>query len=334
MQLPLTTTRARLEAAYQFASDTRGTLDATYDVIDRGVFTPSSAVEGVSALRQTTDETGVRAELRRTMSENVSGAVSLASSWRNGSDWLQPNSGIGVTTVTDPSAAFGPSAIFPSTLADRRRNKAKLTVNWQASEALALQFLAEGGKDSFSSPTAYQQGVENAKLGLFSIDFDYTLTEKWRLNGYVSQGSQRVHQSRFAGYIMSFQDTNTGVGLGFTGRPTEKLEVGGNLSYIDDKSVYEQGLDAFAPPESVALLTATGGLPNTIFRQTNLNLFAKYEIDKKSALRVNLVYQRSTVNDWGWGYNGTPFAYSDATTLYQQPNQNVGLIGVTYIYRF
>ena len=85
---------------------------------------------------------------------------------------------------------------------------------------------------------------------------------------------------------------------------------------------------------AASLLAATGGLPNTIFRQTNLSLFAKYEIDKKSALRVNLVYQRSTVNDWGWGYNGTPFSYSDATTLYQQPNQNVGLIGVTYIYKF
>ena len=76
------------------------------------------------------------------------------------------------------------------------------------------------------------------------------------------------------------------------------------------------------------------GLPNVVFRQTALTLFGKYEIDKNSALRVNLVYQRSIVNDWTWGYNGTPYAYSDATTLVQQPTQSVGLVGVTYLYRF
>ena len=133
---------------------------------------------------------------------------------------------------------------------------------------------------------------------------------------------------------MSFQDTTTGVGLGLTGKPTEKLEVGGNLAYINDKNVYAQALDATAPPESVALLNATGGLPNVAFRQTTLTLYGKYEIDKQSALRVNLVYQRAYVNDWAWGYNGTPFAYSDGSTVNQQQNQNVGLIGVTYVHRF
>ena len=334
MQLPLTTERARLEAAYQFTPEYRGTLDATYESLNRGVFTPTSAIEGVSAIRQKTDETGVRAELRRTMSENLSGAISVASSSRNGSDWLQPNSGTGVTTVTDPNASFLPSAIFPSTLANRDRNKVKLTVNWQAAEGLALQFLAEGGKDKFKSPTSYQQGLESAGMDVFSIDFDYAINEKWSLNGYVTQSQQTQQQSRSAGYVMSFKDTNTALGLGFTGKPSEKLEVGGTLGYMNDSNAYAQGLDALAPPESIALLNATGGLPNVVFRQTNLTLYGKYEIDKQSAVRVNLVYQRSTVNDWAWGYNGTPFSYSDGTTLNQQPNQSVGMIGVAYIYKF
>jgi MtrB/PioB family decaheme-associated outer membrane protein len=334
MQLPLTTQRARLEAAYQFSKDYRGTLDATYSSINRGVFTPTSAVEGVSALRQTTDESGVRAELRRTMSESLSGALSIASTRRSGSDWLKPNSGTGVTVVTDPGTAFGPAAIFMPTLADAQRNKVKLTVNWQASEELALQFLAEGGKDKFSSPTAYQQGLQNAGMDVFSIDFDYTLSDKWRINGYLTQSSQTQQQSRFAGYNVSFKDTNTAAALGFTGKPDAKLEVGGNLAYMNDSNAYPQTLDATAPPESTALLAATGGLPNVAFRQATLTLFGKYEIDKQSALRVNVAYQRSYVNDWMWGYNGTPFAYSDGTTLYQQRNQSVGLVGVSYLYRF
>lgn len=334
MQLPLTTMRARLGAAYQFASDTRGTLDFGYESVDRGVLTPTSVVQGVSALRQTTDETGVRAELRRTMSDSFSGAISASASWRNGSDWLKPNIEGGVTEVTDPSAAFGPAAIFPTTLADRRRDKVKLTGNWQASEELAIQVLAEGGRDSFSSPTAYQQGLENASMGMFSIDFDYALSYKWHLNGYLSQIRQRTHQSRDAGYVMSYKDTNTAIGLGFTGQPMSKLEVGGNLVYVNDKNVYAQSLSANAPRDSVTLLAATGGLPNVVFRQATLSLYAKYEIDKRSAVRVNAIYQYSYVSDWAWGYNGTPFAYSDGTTLYQQPTQNVGLVGVAYVYRF
>lgn len=333
-QLPLTTTRARLEAAYQFARDTRGTLDVAWESIDRGVFTPTSAVQGVSALRQTTDETGVRAELRRSMSEDVSGAISLASSWRNGSDWLKPNSGIGVTEVSDPSAAFGPGAVYSPTLADRRRDKLKLTANWQASEALALQFLAEGGRDAFSSPTDYQQGVENAKMELFSIDADYALDDKWHVNGYVSYGSQRVHQTRDAGYILSFQDTTTALGLGVTGKPSDSWQLGGNLAFTNDRNAYQQGLQANAPRDSVALLAATGGLPDVVFRQATLSLFGQYAIDRRSALRATLIYQYSYVSDWAWGYNGTPYAYADGTTLSQQPTQRVGLIGISYIYRF
>ena len=333
-QQPLTTTRARLGAGYQFARDTRGTLDVGYESIDRGVFTPTSAVEGVSALRQTTEETGVRAELRRTMSENFSGAISAAATWRNGSDWLQPNSGQGVTEVTDPSTAFGPAAIFSPSLVNRQRDKLKLTGNWQANDDLAIQVLAEGGRDNFSSPTSYQQGLSDASMGMFSIDFDYALSFRWHLNGYISQIYQTNHQSRDAGYIMSFKDTNTAIGLGFKGTPSSKLEVGGSLTYVNDRNVYSQGLEANAPRESVALLDATGGLPDVVFRQAPVSLYGKYEIDKRSAVRVNLVYQYSYVNDWAWNYNGTPFAYSDGTTLYQQQTQNVGLIGVAYVYRF
>lgn len=335
MHLPLTTTRARGEAAYQFTNEYRGTLDLSYESINRGVFTASSAVSGVSALRQSTDETGVRAELRRTLSENLSGAISLASSWRNGSDWLKPNSGTGVSTVTDPNAAFTPASVYMPNLADRQRDKLKLTANWQPTEGLSLQFLAEGGRDNFSSPTQYPlQGVESAGMNLFGIDWDYVVSEKWSINGYLSQGTQTIQQSRYAGYVMSFKDTNTGAGVGFSGKPMDKLQVGGNLAYVNDKNVYPQGLEANAPAESVALLGATGGLPDVVFRQTTLSLFGKYELDKQSAVRVSLLYQRSYVNDWAWGYNGTPFAYSDATTLYQQANQSVGMLGVSYIYKF
>ena len=46
------------------------------------------------------------------------------------------------------------------------------------------------------------------------------------------------------------------------------------------------------------------------------------------------MHQRSRWNDWAWGYNGTPFVYSDGTTVNRKPDQNVSFVGVTYVHRW
>lgn len=333
-RLPLKNVRAKAQAAYQFSSDYRGTLGADFQSIDRGVFTPSSAVAGITALRQKTDETGLRAELRRRMSADFSGAVSVETSRRDGSNWLRDNSGLGVTEVTDPSAAGTGFAtgIFMPTLADRKRDKLKLHADWQPSERLSLQLVAETGKDRFTSPSSF--GLRDTAMNSVSVDWTFAINDKWGLNGYLSRGRQELNQSRPEAAIIAFDDTSTTFGLGFTGKPSGKLELGGTLAFIDDRSVFAQTLDATGSTANAALLAATGGLPDIVFRQTTLKLFGKYTLDKQSAVRVEFGHQRSRWNDWAWSYNGTPFVYSDATTINRQPVQNVSFIGVTYIYRW
>lgn len=329
--LPNRKTSGKLQASWQFSSDYRGTLGADYEAIDRGVFTATSAVAGISALRQKTEESGLRAELRRRMSENFSGAITVSSSQRDGSNWLRNNSGLGVTEVTDPATGFLPTAIFMPSLADRQRDKVKLFADWQPSEELTLQLSIEEGKDKYSTPSVH--GLRNTRMNQFSVDGAYALNYAWNLTGYASRGAQTFDQARPNGYVMAFENTSTGVGVGVTGKASSQLEVGGNLSYVDDKSVYAQTLDVFAGADSVALLAATGGLPDVVFRQTVLKLFGRYALDKRSSVRVDLVHQRTSVNDWAWGYNGVPFAYSDGTTVTQKPTQSVGFIGITYIYQ-
>jgi MtrB/PioB family decaheme-associated outer membrane protein len=310
--------KGKLQASWQFTSDYRGTLGADYESIDRGAFTATSAVSGFIPLRQETTETGVRAELRRRLTNDLSGAISISSSKRDGSNWLQGSgSATGVTEVADPATSLS-SAIFMPTLADRQRDKIKLFADWQPSEKLSLQFSAEEGKDKFSTPSTY--GLHDTRMNQFSVDWGYALSDKWGLNGYVSQGLQTLNQSHPAGYVIAFDNTNTGVGFGFTGKLASKLLVGGNLSYVDDKSVYKQ------------TLVSSGGLPDVVYRQTALKLFGKYELEKGSSVRVDLVHQRVSVNDWAWDNNGAQFAYSDGTTVTQNPNQTVSFIGVTYIY--
>jgi len=332
-QLPNTQVRAKLQAGYQFTTEYRGLLAVDSESIDRGVFTPSSAVAGISALRQETDEIGVLAELRRTMTESFSAALGVETRKRTGSNWLRDNSGLGVTEVADPSdpAVGFSTAIFMPTLADRRRDKAKLYADWQPTERLSLQFMAHAGRDRYDTPPSVY-GLRSTRMHLYGIDADFALTETWRLTGHVSRGEQRLHQARAGAAITSLDNTTTSFGVGVAGKPTGKIELGADLLYIDDKNVYAQTLDATASPEDTALLAASGGLPDIIFRQTTLRLFGRYEIDKRSAVRLSLVHQRSKWTDWAFGFNGVPFSYSDGTTVSQQTNQAVTFVGVTYTY--
>lgn len=333
--LPSQRTRAKLSAAYQFSSALKGVLGANYEAIDRGAFTSSAAVGGVSALRQKTDETGLRAELRRLMSEKFSASISLETSQRRGSNWLRPGSTLGVTEVPDPldpANGFGNTAIFMPTLADRQRDKIKLRAEWQPSEAMSVQFSAEDGQDRYR--VSSQQGLRHSGTRHVSVDGSYALSDKWGVNGFFSYGDQQLHQSRAEGYILSFRNANTHFGLGLSGKPTDKVQVGAELNWSDDKNVYAQALDGFAPPDSVALLAATGGLPDIVFRQSVLKLFVKADIDKRSSARIDLVHHRSRLNDWAWGYNGVPFAYSDGATLWQQPSQHVTALAVSYTYQW
>ncbi len=327
--------RSKLQAAYQFSGSYRGSLTFNQESIDRGAFTASSAVSGISALRQKTDENGLSAELRRRMSESVSATVGLTRSQRTGSNWLRDNSGLGVTEIADPNSpgsGLGATAIYMPTLADRQRDALKLRTEWQPTDELAFQLSADTGKDRYKTPS--DVGLRDTANSQLSIDTSYALSARWNLTGWYTHARQTLHQVRPAAYILSYTNTSDGLGVGATGKPMSKLNVGAGFSYSNDRSAYAQSLDALASADSVALLAATGGLPDIVFRQTQLKLFGRYELDKPSAVRVDLVHQRTHVADWTWGYNAVPFTYSDGTTLWQKPDQDVTVISVSYSYRW
>jgi hypothetical protein len=302
-----------------------------YESIDRGVFTPTSAVAGVSALRQDTDETTWRVELRGRITDTLNGELRWQQSDRDGSNWLRPG-GIGVTEVTDPATGFAPTAIFAPTLADRKRDLLKATATWQATEVLMVQFTGSAGKDEFETPTGYS--LRDDKVRLYTVDATWTLTEQWNVNAFASYGTQKFNQARPAGAIMAFDNTNTTVGVGTNGRIGEKIEVGATLSYINDENAYAQSLDPLAPAASAALLAAAGGLPDIVFRQTELRLFGKYALGAASALRVDAIYQNTKYDDWSYLYGTTPYRYADNSTVVLSPDQNVFFLGVSYIYKW
>lgn len=333
-RLPLQKIRGQLQGGYQFTSDLRGTLNIDHEAIDRGVFTASSAIAGLTALRQKTDETGLRAELRRRMNEDLSASVSLATSRRSGSNWLRDNSGLGVTEVVDandPATGFD-RGIFMPTLADRRRDTVRVSADWQPAESLALQFSVQTGRDHYETPSVY--GLRHAGLDQFNVDANYALTERWNVNAFLSWSNETLRQARPDAAALDFDNRSSGAGLGVVGKPNSAIELGASLALVDDRSVYTQTLDATADGASAALLAATGGLPDIVFRQAVLKLYGRYQVNKQSEWRLDLWHQRSSWSDWTWGYNGVPFAYSDGTTVGQPLRQHVSFVGLRYIHRW
>lgn len=321
--------RGKLQATYQFGAAYLGTVGVDYDAIERADFTPTSAALGVSALRQDTDETTWRIELRRRMTESFSGEIRLSRSDRNGSNWLRPTAGGGVTEVADASS-FPSTAIFSPMLADRRRDQVKVQANWQPSDALMLVASAAGGEDDYSMPSEY--ALRDSRMTLFTIDVNYAVSEAWNVNGFASYGTQKLNQARPAGAILAFDNTNATVGVGATGRLSEAIEVGGSLAYINDRNEYAQTLDPLANPSSGALLAATGGLPDIKFQQTELRLYGRYALAKNQALRLDAIYQQTKYDDWAYVYGAVPFTYGDNTTVTLDQNQSVVYLGVSYVY--
>jgi len=321
----------KLEATYRFPYAIQGTAGWGFESINRGSYTTSASYAGVSAMREETDETTWFVQVRRNMTETVSGTLGYSVSSRDGSNWLAPGTnGVGLVPVNDPATQLGASAIYMPTLADRDRSKLRFLLTWTATDALTVQFAIDAGKDDYKAPTQY--ALQQSKFDLYSLDVNYALSDAWNLTGYLSSGSQKIHQARPGGYILAFDDKALNAGIGFNGKATEKLRLGGALGFVSNTDSYAQSLDGTAAPGSAQLLAVTGGLPDVVYRRTELRLYGAYDMSKRSALRLDAAYQRLTYEDWGFAYGGTPFLYSDNTTVYLQPDQNVGYLGVSYIY--
>jgi MtrB/PioB family decaheme-associated outer membrane protein len=321
----------KIEATYRFPWAIQALAGLGFTSIDRGTFTPTASYVGVSAVRQSTDESSWWLQLRRSLTENIAGSITYTSSKRDGSDWLAPApGGVGLVTATDPATQLGSNAIYMPTMANQDQDKLRFLLTWMATDSLSVQLSADVGRVQYNAPTQY--ALQETKLDVYTLDVNYVLSEAWNVFGYLSGGGQKLNQARPGGYILAFNEDNLNAGVGVNGKVGEKWRLGGTLSYVSTVDQYLQSLGATALPGSAQLLAATGGLPDITYRRTELRLFGTYAMTPRSTIRFDAAYQRLTYNDWGYAYDGTPFLYSDNTSVYLQPQQNVGYLGVSYVY--
>jgi len=327
---------AKLEASYKLPQHFLLAGGLKYEHEDYDAVTPSDSLGGITGVRQKMEESSYRVELRKTMSEAFTGSVSFSSARRKGdSSWLKPGNiwlgELGVTEVSD-AAIYSRTAIFPHMFMDRKRDKFRFMGNWTPSEKLSLQFFFDDGKDTYRAPT--EHGLRNTKSQNFSVDAAYAVSDAWRLSAYASHGRQSVDAGHSTGYDAILKDTATSFGLGIRGTPTARLRIGGDLVWVDDKLQYQQAADDSASAGNVALLAASGGLPDVVYRLTRLNLYGEYDLQKNAYVRVDFIHHRTSFNEWTYSLNGIPFLYSDNTTISAQEKQSVSFIGASYIYKF
>jgi hypothetical protein len=228
---------------------------------------------------------------------------------------------------------FNRTGIFPYMLENRDREKVRSVIDWSPAEKWTLQFAVDYGRDKYDdNPT--EKGLRKSDVELYAIDVGYQVNDMWRLTGYASYGEQTLRVAHSTGYILDLRDKNTTAGLGIVGRVSPKLRLGADLLYIEDKNIYAQTLDALASAANVAFLAQSGGLPDVIFKDTRIKLYGTYAVQKNADVNLEIVHDRTKLDEWTWGYNGVAFAFSDNTTVNLKPNQNVTFVALRYTYRF
>ena len=365
----------KLEASYRLPDGSRATFGVDYRSIERVV--PESRVEealgGLGPLRQKTSETGYRVDVRRNMSETLNGSIGFSSSTRGGSDWTNlstltpvlptPNTPANtflINTYCGGRECYGQvlsaNAIlqlsantpFPVHMVDLRRDKWKMSIDWTPVEKLSVQMQVEEGKDKNTmpvDPVAGGKGWRQTRVVFYGMDVSYALSETWKLTGYASLGSQTSFINHSTGYMADINNRSEAYGLSLAGRASSKLQIGSNLSLVNEINRYAAAANTGTSGDRLTGLTVTPasannlaqaavGLPNVIYRKTIFSVFGQYALNKKADVRMDFAYQRAKFDDWIWGIAGNPFVYSDNTTVNQQVNQNVTFVGARYIYRF
>jgi hypothetical protein len=220
---------AKLEAGYQLADVGRFTLGGDLARVnrDRPISSTWLPPNSMAAMRETTNEWGVYAEWRRSMSETLNAALQYRYSDRDGWHWYVLDQAAGYPFVSYGSLGSS-TGQFPATMLDRTRNAVKLTADWAATEALSFNLSAEGGRDSYNGPA--QGGLHDTEVQLYNLDASWRLSADWKLTGYASWGKQNLDMQQGVGYIAALEQTSLAVGLGVTGTLKPGVGVGGDVS--------------------------------------------------------------------------------------------------------
>lgn len=320
----LSTLTGKLEASYQLPAGYRLTGGLDYEEKERSI----SGVR-VVGYRTRTEEISERLELKKSLAEDLNGSVAYIHSERSGSAYGTLQTWNAATGNFNAGSSYS-NALQPIYIADRIRDKVRLFADWTPLEPLNLQLAVENAQDNYGAGrNSLDVGVRRGDAQLVSLDATWTISEQWRLNGWVSRSVTRMDQadgnSQATLWTASLINRTDTVGLGLRGKLTSLIDVGADATIGRDKSEYKQ-----------AGAASNSQIPDIRYDQTTLKFFGRYALNKDSNLRLDVIFDHRKTNDWTWNGTGSSgsYVYTDGSWVYQDPNQRIHVIGLTYNFAF
>lgn len=341
------TTSGKLEATYRLPANFK--ITGGVDLSDQERSYPSVGSVYVP-FRSNITEVTYRVQLRRSLAENLNGAVSYLHSERDGSGYQAANG-------TAPYS----NQINPIHVADRSRDKVRLSMDWEPVDKLSLQFRADHSRDEYSE-NGRPYGVKDGTAQLYAVDASYTFSEDWRLSAWYAYDLTKAREVGFrqgnasngsADAIKDAQlkDVGNSFGVNLLGKLTGKLEIGAGFDWFRSTSSYPQDLTLTGTGAAYPA-GAVGPLADVKNDLSRFKLNGKYALDKSSDLRLDFIHERWHTDDWSWSFaNGSPFSYYsgavtctgcgggvtsvvDGTTVTAKQTQSANFLGLRYIYKF
>lgn len=320
----LSTLNGKFEASYQLPAGYRLTGGVDYEEKER-----STNGVRVVGYRTHTEEISERIELKKSLAEDLNGSIAYIHSDRTGSAFGTLQTWNAVTGTFNASPLYS-NAIQPIYIADRIRNKLRLFSDWTPLEPLNLQLAVESAEDNYGAArNSLDIGVRRGNAQLVSLDATWTISERWRLNGWISRSVTRMDQadgnSAATFWTASLINRTDTVGLGLRGKLSSLIDIGADAILGRDKSEYKQ-----------AGAATNSQIPDIRYDQSTLKFFGRYALNKDSNLRLDVVFDHRKTNDWTWTGAGSSgaYVYTDGSWVYQDPNQRIHVIGLTYNFAF
>ena len=312
-----TNTKAKLEGDYRLSEiySLKGGIDLLHQ--KRSI---SSEIVKTAELfvpyRSSVDEKTYRLDLRRAMSEELSGSIGYSYSNRTGSQYDDVSLGVDSATIT------------PIYIADRQRDKIKLAVDWAATKDFGMQASLAYTKDNYPIKGERKDGVREGKSQIFSLDANLALNDNWKAKAWYSLESIRTNLTGpingATDWIEDSRDHGESLGLGLDGKVSEALTLGAKFDVTVSRGDFTQTPGSASP------------LPAVVNRETKLHLFADYALQKNSSIRLDLISEQYRTDDWQWRFStGAPFSYAtEGTRVLNNPDESATFVGVRYTYKF
>jgi len=256
-----------------------------------------------------------RLEYRNNLLENVTGRIGYVNGNRTNSTY---------TNSPYLGAGLAPDTLTRFMYADRKRDKLRASVNWQANDALDFTVGYDYNKDRFKLgenpagitalyPAGGQPiGLSNAKTDAFNLDASYRATEQVFFNVFYSHENvssllvANVNPAGAAGFSdpswsadMKEKVDTYGVSVKLL-QVASRWDLGGDYirSHATSPYALTAGLGAVSTAATYNGIAGTfSDFPNTFSTSDTLRFSAKYSIDKKSAIRFSYGFQKLSSAD-------------------------------------